>query len=197
MFKSVANLVVIAMVFCLAFSTLALAENQGGALTLTPMVSYQMFDGDLELDDAAAYGFGIGYNITPEVGLELDIHFTPTEAEDYDVDVDVWTFGVSGLYHFQPEADLNPYLAIGLGCMAYDVDGSSSMDEDYMVYWGGGFKYAVGETSALRFDLRHIIDRRSDNEFASHGDDGWANHVLATVGMTFQFNGYSSRPTMQ
>ena len=193
--KSVAKLVVIALVFCLAYSTSALAENRGGATTLTPMVGYQMFDSDLELDDAASYGFGIGYNITPEVGVEFDLHYTPTEPEDYSsVDVDVWTFGMSGLYYFQPSADLNPYLAAGIGGVVYQVDGSRSDDEDYMLYWGGGFKYAVSENSALRLDLRHVFDRRADNKFSGDSDGSdWANHVIASVGMTFQFGGYSSK----
>jgi len=194
--KSVAKLVVIALVFCLAYSTSALAENRGGATTLTPMVGYQMFDSDLELDDAASYGFGIGYNITPEVGVEFDLHYTPTEPEDYSsVDVDVWTFGMSGLYYFQPSADLNPYLAAGIGGVVYQVDGSRSDDEDYMLYAGGGFKYAISDNAAVRLDARYVFDRKSDN--VSDTDEGysdWVNHVIASVGLTYQFGGYSSKP---
>lgn len=198
MFKFVAKRVVFVLLFCLACSSSVLAENRGGATTLTPMVGYHMFDSDLELDDAASYGFGVGYNITPQVGIEFDLHYTPTEPEDYsDVDVDVWTFGLSGLYHFQPKEALNPYLALGVGGVVYEVDEVSSNDEDYMLYWGGGFKYAISDNSALRLDLRHVFDYRSDNKFSTDGDSDWASHVLATVGMTFQFGGYSSKPVMK
>ena len=205
MLKSLGKLFVVAVIFCLTCGTSALAENRAGATTLTPLVGYHSFDSDLNLDDTASYGIGVGYNFTPEWAVELDLRFTPTEADDDSYfsndfggfDVDVWTLGVSGLYHFQPSEALNPYLAVGLGGVVYEFDEHGN-DEDYMLYWGGGFKYAVNENAALRLDVRHILDNRNDN--VGHDQDGqpeWANHFLATVGMTFQFGGYGSKPLMK
>ena len=206
MLKSLGKLFVVAVILCLTCGTSALAENRGGASTLTALVGSHSFDSDLDLDAAASFGIGVGYNFTPEWGVELDLRFTPTEgdAESYfvddprETDIDVWTFGVSALYHFQPSEALNPYLAVGAGGMVYKSDISSHTDEDYMLYWGGGFKYAVSENSALRLDVRHIFDNRNDN--VGHDQEGqpeWANHILATVGMTYQFGGYSSKPLMK
>jgi len=56
------------------------AEVRTGAVTLTPMLGYQAFDSDLDLDNAAAYGVAIGYTASKNWALELDFRYTPSEA---------------------------------------------------------------------------------------------------------------------
>lgn len=192
MLKSFGKLAVLTIVPILLFAGSAFAENRTGATTLTPMVGYNLIDGGLDVDSGASYGFALGYNITKQWGIEFDVRFTPT---DYDkgglsADIDVWTFGMSGLYHFQPEQVLNPYLAAGIGGVVYDVDGADSNDEDFMGYWGGGFKYAMSDNAALRLDLRHILDARTDSSGDSHDGSNVRHHLSAMLGVTFQFGGY-------
>jgi OOP family OmpA-OmpF porin len=184
---------------CLGFalSASAFAENRVGAVTLTPMAGYHIFDGGLDLDNNASFGLALGYNITPEWGIEADVRYTPTETDSSDsVDVDVWTFGVSALYHFQPAEALNPYLAIGLGGIVYDLSGTSHNNEDYMGYWGGGLKYAMTEDTALRLDLRHILDLDDDSSLSGR-DTTIRSHLSAMLGVVFQFGGASARPVIE
>ena len=113
------------------FSGTALAENRSTAFTLTPMAGYHMIDGGMDLDDEAAFGLALGYNINRNWGVEADFRYTPTQTNlsgVSDRDVDIWTLGLGALYHFQPEQDLNPYLSFGAGGMVYDLDGTSSND---------------------------------------------------------------------
>ena len=191
MLKSVVKLAACMLVLTLAFAGSAFAENRAGATTLTPLIGYTVIGGDLDLEDAASYGFAIGYNMTPAWGLEFDARFTPTEPENVSsIDVDVWSFGLSGLYHFQPRRALNPYLAGGIGGMTFEDDVTNDGDEDFMLYWGGGFKYAMNDTAALRFDVRHIFDIRKDNNLDDQNGDDYANHISAMLGVTFQFGGF-------
>lgn len=187
------KITILAVSLILASVVLASAEVRPGAMTLSPMVGYQWFDGDLELDDAASYGLGIGYNAGTNVGLELDVRYSPTEPEfSGGPDVRVWTATVNLLYHFQPEQDFVPYLLAGLGGMVYDLDEYSD-DEDWILNWGGGFKYALSDAVDLRVDVRHVLDFRTDNEF-SEQDDDVMNNVSAAVGLNFQFGGASQQP---
>lgn len=195
MLKFAGKLAALMIFFGLFLSPAAQAENRAGAVILTPMAGFHLFDGGLDLDDGAAVGLGLGFNITPEWGIEADLRYTPTEStvSGADLDLDVWSFGLSGLYHFQPAADLNPYLAVGLGGMVYDFEDTSRDDEDFMGYWGGGFKYALCDYAALRLDLRHILDFRSDNR-GRNDDSSSRHHLSAMLGVAFQFGGFSSQP---
>lgn len=190
MLKFIVKLAVCMLLLSLAVAGSALAENRAGATTLTPLVGYTMIGGDLDLDDAASYGFAIGYNMTPEWGVEIDARYSPTEAENVSLDVDVWSFGLSGLYHFQPRRATNPYLAAGIGGMSFEVEDTGDADEDFMLYWGGGVKHALTDYAALRFDVRHIFDIRKDNELDDQKGDDYVNHISAMVGVTFQFGGF-------
>ena len=172
----------------LASFTLAAAEVRPGAFTLSPMIGYQGFDSNLDIDDSAVYGLGLGYNLDRNWGLELDVRYAPTEADfSGGPDVNVWAVTGNVLYHFQPEQALVPYLVGGIGGLQYDIDGTGSDDEDFILNWGGGVKYGLTEYIDLRVDLRHTIDFRSDNSGDNHGDDDVSNNLAATFGLNFQF----------
>ncbi len=196
MLKFVGRCVIVMLCLGLALSTAAFAENRVGATTLTPMAGFQLFDGGMDLDDGGSFGLALGYNITPTWAIETDVRFTSTENAA-GLDIDVWTFGLSGLYHFQPEQAFNPYLAAGVGGMVYDLDGTSSDDEDFMGYWGGGFKYAMTDNAALRLDLRHILDGRTDNRLRRGDSSTIRHHLSAMLGLSFQFGGASARPVIE
>jgi OOP family OmpA-OmpF porin len=198
--RTMAKIVLLIAGISLLLSGSAFAENRSAAFTLTPMAGYHMIDGGMDLDNDAAFGLALGYNINRNWGIETDLRYTPTQTDrsgGNDIDVDIWTLGLGALYHFQPEEALNPYLAFGAGGMVYDVDGVSGNDEDYMGYWGGGVKYALSDSAALRLDLRHILDYRSDSGFSKQGDTDWRHHMQAMFGVTFQFGGESSEPVKE
>lgn len=156
------------------------------AWTLTPMLGYHFFDGGLDLDDEVSFGLAIGYNLTSNWALEADLRFTPSQTDfkqGNNRDVDVWIIGGSVLYHFLPEQRLVPYLAVGGGGIIYDIEDAGGNDEDYMGYWGGGFKYAINNAMALRLDLRHILDYRNDDQDATD----WRHQFSTMGGVTFQF----------
>lgn len=175
-----------AMLLVLASFTIASAEVHPGAFTVSPMVGYQGFDSNLDIDDSPVYGLAAGYNLDRNWALELDLRYAPTEADFAGgPDVDVWTVTGNVLYHFQPEQALVPYLVAGIGGLQYDVDGGGD-DEDFILNWGGGVKYAIAQDIDLRVDLRHTIDFRTDNRGDSDDDDV-SNNLAATFGLNFQF----------
>lgn len=198
MFRSIAKISLFITGFFLLLSGTGLAENRQGAVTVTPMVGYHAIDGGMDLDSNAAFGLAVGYNLTKHWALEGDVRYTPTQTDSNggaDTDVDIWTLSAGAFYHFQPEQAFNPYLAFGVGGLVYDADASSSLDEDAMGFWGGGVKYAFNDTTALRLDLRHILDYRSDNRGVLEDENvRWRHHVQAMLGVNFQFGGVGSMP---
>lgn len=181
---------------CLLFVPVgaALAEVRAGAVTLTPMIGYQVFDGALELEDGAAYGAALGYSLTRNWAIEADLRFVPSEVNlNGGPDVDVWTGTVNALYHFAPERDFVPYLALGAGALRYDVDGGDD-DKDLVANWGGGFKYALVDNVDLRFDVRHLLDFRVDEDLHTQGASTVRHQLSAMFGLNFQFGGAASAP---
>ncbi len=188
MYRSTIKFMLLVSLCSLLMGGNAMAERQAGAFTLSPMVGYQVIDGGMDLDDAAVFGLGVGYNITSHWAIEADLRYAPTETSSSNsIDVDIWTIGLGGIYHFMPKADLNPYLSFGGGLMVYDIDGTSSQDEDVFGYYGGGIKYALCDSTDFRLDARHILDYRSDNRGSNHDDTDWRHHLQAMAGVTYQF----------
>jgi OOP family OmpA-OmpF porin len=85
------------------------------------------------------------------------------------------------LYNFMPDKKLVPYLAVGGGGTTietrHDHDASATFN------YGGGLKYFVTDSIALRGDVRHLL------AFETHPDTHTLNNFEYTVGLTFLFGG--------
>lgn len=190
MVHSLTKFVFFVVVCALLSVSNAFAESQVGAITLTPTVGYHLIDGGMDLDNAGAFGLGVGYNFTPHWSLEADLRYTPTETTGKNkTDIDIWTASLGGVYHLNTNTELTPYLSMGAGVMSYVPD-SGSNDEDYFGYYGGGVKYALSNSVDLRLDARHLLDYRSDDSFSTHDNEpNWRHHLQTMVGLTFQLGG--------
>ncbi len=184
------------LVVALSMAGIAQAGQREGAFSLSPMVGYHVFDGDQNTDDAIGGGLSLGYNVSKRWAAELEVRYTPTETdlkEFSSEDIDIWTIGINALYHFNPDGPFVPYVSAGFGGTYFDVDGYDD-DTDYMMNWGVGAKYFVSDDTALRMDLRHILDYHSDREWDRRTGDQLDHNFLATVGLYWQFGGPALLP---
>ena len=179
------------LVAALCMTGIAQAGQREGAFSLSPMVGYHVFEGDQNTDDDIVAGFSLGYNVTKRWATEVEFRYTPTETDlsgSSNEDIDIWSFGINALYHFNPDGAFVPYVSAGFGGMYFSADGYDD-DTDYMMNWGVGSKYFISDNTALRLDLRHLIDFHSDREWdRSHGDN-IDNNFIATAGLYWQFGG--------
>jgi len=81
----------------------------------------------------------------------------------------------------------------GAGVMFFRPDGYEN-NEDYVMQAGVGAKYFVSDNTALRVDMRYLIDFHSDQDWADNGEDQVANNFLATAGLYWQFGGQTPPP---
>jgi len=165
--------------FALALAAPAMAEVRPGSFAITPYVGGYTFEGDQNIETGLTFGLRGGYNFTRNWGLEGVLGFTPTEQKRNDSDVDATTYRLEGLYHFMPEKDLVPFLALGVGGITIDSEGSGVKDRtDGIITAGGGLKYFINDAFAVRGDGRYILD-------LSHTLSNWEY----TVGLSFMFGG--------
>lgn len=177
----------------------AFAGQRAGAFSVSPMLGYHTFEGDQDTDDAFVGGLALGYNLNKRWAIELDFRQTQTDtavaALSEQEDVDIWTVGLNALYHFNPDGKMVPYITAGFGGMTFKVDGFND-DEDFMMNWGVGAKFFLSENTALRLDLRHILDFHSDRAWdrTDSTSDKVDNNLIAMAGLYWQFGGVAPPP---
>ena len=169
----------------------AIAEVRGGAITVSPFVGGYTFDGSQHLQTNVATGLGLGYNLTENWGVEGRFTWVPLQAAKGDIPGEYSLFNFHGdvLYHFFPEGQFVPYVALGAGLsrtelLTYD-------NHDAILVYGGGVKYFFTDWLALRGDVRQIFSFHTNNP---GGMDYW-NNFQYTVGLSFSFGGGKPVPS--
>ena len=157
------------------------AERQG-AVSISPYIGGYSFEGAQHALTRPVYGLRMGYNMTRHLGVEGVLDFVASESTRTGDDFHNYSYHLDLLYNFMPDRMLVPYLAVGGGGITEDRPGGN--DTDATVNYGGGLKYYLTESVAVRGDLRHLI--RVEGETL--------NNWEYTVGMSFLFGGV--RPAM-
>lgn len=161
----------------------AWAGIKPGSFSLSPMYGGHIFDNDQNLDDASFWSLGLGYNLTEHAALEAVYSQTDADGENTtDSDAKVRTFRLDALYHFLPENQLIPYLAVGLGEINSNPEVGQNR-EHLLANIGGGIKYFFNDVIALRMDLRYLLDFPEPE-----------NNLLYSAGLVFQFGGPAATP---
>ncbi len=154
----------------------AFAENQAGTTTLSPFTGLYVFDGKQNMDNGQYTGLRAGYNFTKSLGAEAVFGWVPSESvPNGDRQVNVFRYGIDALYHFMPDSNLVPFIAVGLADNHFDGPSGVPKHDRGMIDYGVGVKWSIVDTVALRGDIRR-------SSF-SDGGDGRAN-MEYTVGVT-------------
>ena len=156
--------------------TAASAGMKGNSIQFSPFFGYYFFEGDQHLESGPTFGASIGYNFTPNVGIEAAANYIDSRSTRSEGHVDVWLYHVDGVVSITNFSDrFVPYVAAGLGGVS-KMPTNGTDDQDTIFIYGGGFKYFVSDDVALRADARHVY---------AFGDP--ENNFQLTVGATFQF----------
>ena len=161
----------------LFFIRTALAEIKPGAFNLTPLIGGYIFEGNQNFKNGPLLGLGFGYDFTKHWGAEIQFNYIDSELVTTGESVKGYFYHLDALYHFGPEKKLVPYLAAGIGGITLDPKTAGS-DTNAAFNAGGGLKYFVSDTIALRGDIRYVLTT-----------DKTHNNMAYTFGVTFHFGG--------
>jgi OOP family OmpA-OmpF porin len=161
----------------LFFIKTALAEIKPGAFNLTPLIGGYVFEGNQNFKNGPLFGLGFGYDFTKHWGAEIQFNYIDSELVTTGESVKGYFYHLDALYHFRPEKKLVPYLAAGIGGLTLDPKTAGS-DTNAAFNAGGGLKYFVSDTIALRGDIRYVL-----------ATDKTHNNLAYTFGVTFHFGG--------
>ena len=153
------------------------AQMETGTFTVSPMIGGYIFEGNQDLENKPVYGVGLGYNFDKQLSAEAVFNYIDTESDDSHGDVKAYLYRLDGLYHFNFNDRLVPYVAAGVGGITFDRDHGDN-NNDPLINYGAGLKYFITENMALRGDVRHVISFDSTH-----------HNLMYTVGLTFFFGG--------
>lgn len=189
-------LVLVGLVLLLVLPDLAGARQRSGSVTVTPLVGVYVFEGAQRLDTSGSYGLVVGYDFDRRIGVEGSFQYIATTPSDAPtVDVDVYSLRMDLLYHFFPNARLVPYLALGAGGLRLETAPVDVGYNSFQAAYGGGLKYFLNDSIALRVDARHIVDFGGRNIMDRGQVHGRAlSNLSVAAGLTFQFGGQALPP---
>jgi outer membrane beta-barrel protein len=170
-------------ILLVTLATPGFAENLKGAATLSPYVGGFVLDKDQHEESRPVFGLRAGYNFTKHLGAEATFDYSLTETRIIygSREADRYRYGFDFLYHFFPDNNLVPFVALGGGGTNFNIPNTPSAENHYagLVNYGVGVKYFVAPDVALRGDVRHVL--------LVH--DLGSNNLEYAVGLTFQFGG--------
>jgi OOP family OmpA-OmpF porin len=150
------------------------AQERVGAIEIEPFLGdFSQVSGD-RLKDANLWGLNVGFMFSDRFSLEADYTHLVNQGEDGDI------YDLRGLYHFQPDHKVVPYLFAGLGQV-------SLFDKNDMLFeYGAGVKYSLTDLIGVRGDVKQVLS----------GNDWYKNSFAFTLGLTFQIGGASREPVV-
>lgn len=162
-----------------AAGTSALAAE--GEWYINPMVGYQWFDSDRNLDDEALLGLGLEYHFSDRWGAEIKYLDSSVDTENGNGEADLGQLMLEGMYFLGASEKLQPYLAAGIGHAEFDYDNFGEQQETQFTA-GAGMRYWFSERWSAKADFRFL-----------HGHDDSTNDQLITLGISYVF-GKTSAP---
>lgn len=130
------------------------AEEYRSGVTFTPTLGHYMFDKDLNVDDGVVYGAALGYQFSSPLALELNYLTMDSNVDNGSGDIDMDAFSLDALYHFAPNPNVRPYIALGGGEREFKA--GNNKDDDTLLNAGGGVKYFINDSVEFRTDIRTL-----------------------------------------
>lgn len=153
-------------VFLILFAGISWAEIREGSFEINPFMGYCTGATSRVLCHKDFFGIRAGYLVTRNWEIEGAFDFVDSAGEMFHADL---------LYNFMPEKkSFHPFLVAGLG-EAHVRPKNSESYNTLMADFGGGFKYFLNDTIAIRTDFRDVVTH--------------SQNAVLTVGLTFAFGG--------
>ncbi len=161
----------VACMLAIFLAAACFAGEREGAFSISPFGGGYTFDGEQHLKTAPVYGLRLGYDITDHLSQEWVVDFLSSRGtRDADgvkaISVNALSYRLDLLYNFMPKGPLVPYLALGGGGITAGHGGgfhAGGSNTSATMNAGGGLKYFVTDSIALRGDARQlaVFDHRT------------------------------------
>lgn len=167
-----------------ALASLAFAAPAAYNYEVTPTIGGVLPEGNLDLKQQLTYGLRFGINLDNTIFDQFELGYDRTDNADYkagrkdSTDINRYYGNLVKEYKMSPETAL--YALVGVGYE--DLSNEQLQNRDSMfAQYGGGVKYWVTDSFALKAEVRHAIK--------FHGGD---NEMFYSLGFTIPFDAKSA-----
>lgn len=161
--------------------TMAMANDY--SYEITPLVGYNIAEGNLNLENELVTGLELQYNdfdfpIKPEISF-LYSDGVKSEGITPQNKTDIYRFALNGIYELPASETVIPFIKAGIGYESIDKDFANNTDATF-VNAGGGVKIPFGAV-ALKLEAVYML-KYSDNSAADDtARDNWGDSNLALL----------------
>ena len=168
------------MPLAMAIATSASADNHSG-LELTAGWNQMNWDNHRELKAHSGILGAVGYRFDSPWGIEFGMIKNDPNMKKTLTEVETTQYYLDGLYHFNTESSIQPFILAGVGKAKFKTDAMSDTDQSYNV--GAGVKAYLTDYFLVRADTRAIRGH----------DDGDVDYAV-NLAATFLIGERSSKP---
>lgn len=164
--------------------TMAVASDYN--YEFTPVIGYNVQEGNLGLDDAMLYGGEFQYNRLDSIlKPELSILYSENDIENSNLEAEILRIAVNGVYEYDQLGSITPLAKIGMGYETIDGTHNTPNSDGAFLDAGVGAKIALAKDIALKLEAIYML---------KDGVKGSDNNFMTLAGLNFAF-GPKAQPT--
>jgi len=139
---------------------------------ITPLIGYNIAEGNIDLDDYAVFGGEFQYNgLDSIIKPELSLLYSKADYDTGSADTDVWRVALNGVYEYDKLGYITPLAKAGVGYekMSDPYKNITGNTNSPFVDVGVGAKIPFNEMIALKLEAIYMLkynDSRYDNNLA-------------------------------
>ena len=139
----------------LLFGTAAIAQEYN--YEITPVVGYNVAEGNLELDNQTLYGAELQYNgFDSLLKPELSVLYTDADYENSLGSTDIYRIALNGVYEYDAMGMIKPLAKIGVGYETIDKHLADNKDSMFLNA-GVGAKIPFTDAVALKLEAVYML----------------------------------------
>lgn len=146
---------------------------------ITPVIGYNIAEGNLNLEDQFLVGSEFQLNTDTFLKPELSVLFTDTDYEDLPVNesTDIWRVAINGVHEYDAIGSITPLTKIGVGYETIDKHLADNKDSIFFDI-GVGAKIPFTDSIALKLEAVYML---------KNNDNRWDNNLAMLAGINFAF----------
>ena len=150
---------------------------------VTPLIGYNIAEGNLDLDNYAVFGAELQYNgLDSAIAPELSIFYSKADYDGYlnSKDTDIWRLALNGVYEFDKVGSIIPLAKAGLGYENMSDTYGTENTNSAFIDAGVGAKIPFTDSIALKLEAIYM-NKYNDSDFD--------NNLMITAGLNIAFGG--------
>jgi len=156
----------------------SMAIAQDYKYEITPIIGYNIAEGNLDLDNQFLIGAEFQYNdFDALLKPELSILYTDTDYENSNISTDIFRIAINGVHEYNSIGKITPLTKIGVGYETIDRHLADNKDSIFFNA-GVGAKVPFTDNIALKLEAVYMLKKNNNR---------WDNNLALLAGINFAF----------